>query len=217
MQFSVRHVPAGAAGVVEETLDAASRDHARQRLTARGSVVLQVAAAPASTAGRSTARFDLDWWCRELRTLLRSGMTAVEAIETLAGGQTGGARARVLSELLRALQKGQSLSRAMRSVGAFPAVLVAGSERTSTLADALDDYLRYQELLDRLRRQAVSSAIYPAVVVSLGLLITLFLFLTAPVSAHLLIKAALRLEQSRSPAGANAAPPAPLPKGRETR
>jgi len=47
------------------------------------------------------------------------------------------------------------------------------------------------------------------------LLITLFLFLTAPVSAHLLIKAALRLEQSRSPAVANAA--APPPNGRETR
>lgn len=35
------------------------------------------------------------------------------------------------------------------------------------------------------------------------LLITLFLFLTAPVSAHLLIKAALHVEQSRPPKNAN--------------
>ncbi len=44
------------------------------------------------------------------------------------------------------------------------------------------------------------------------LLITLFLFLTAPVSAHLLIKAALRLEQARSAQLAKvAAPPAQGP------
>ena len=39
------------------------------------------------------------------------------------------------------------------------------------------------------------------------LLITLFLFLTAPVSAHLLIKAALRLEQVRSQESAKAGAP----------
>jgi general secretion pathway protein F len=43
--------------------------------------------------------------------------------------------------------------------------------------DALDDYLRYDELLRRLRRQAVSAAIYPAVVTALGAVIALFLLL----------------------------------------
>ena len=44
------------------------------------------------------------------------------------------------------------------------------------------------------------------------LLITLFLFLTAPVSAHLLIKAALHLEQAPGPDIANAlVPPAQEP------
>jgi general secretion pathway protein F len=59
-------------------------------------------------------------------------------------------------------------------------VLVAGvkaSERTSSLVEALDDYLRYDEMLERLRKQVVSAAIYPAVVVSLGAVITLFLLL----------------------------------------
>ena len=40
-----------------------------------------------------------------------------------------------------------------------------------------------------------------------GLLITLFLFLTAPISAHLLVKAALRLDPSLRP---------PPPEGNET-
>jgi general secretion pathway protein F len=63
-------------------------------------------------------------------------------------------------------------------VGVFPEVLVAGvtaSERTSTLAVALEDYLRYDEMLDRLRREAVSAAIYPALVMGLGALISVFL------------------------------------------
>ncbi len=47
------------------------------------------------------------------------------------------------------------------------------------------------------------------------LLITLFLFLTAPVSAHLLIKAALRLEQSRSAESAQA--PAQCQQGAKAR
>jgi general secretion pathway protein F len=78
------------------------------------------------------------------------------------------------------LREGQALSKAMRSVGAFPEVLVAGvtaSERTSTLTSALEEFLRYDEMLQRLKRQAVSAAIYPAVVITLGLLISLFLLL----------------------------------------
>jgi general secretion pathway protein F len=180
MQFTVRHIPAGAASVVEESIDAGSDGMARANVAARGSVVLHVAARASAVNATTSVRFDVDWWCRELRTLLRSGMTAVEAIETLAAGQASGQRGRVVGDLLSALQQGQSLSKAMRTVGAFPAVLVAGvtaSERTSTLPDALEDYLRYQELLDRLKRQAVGSAIYPAVVVSLGLVITLFLLM----------------------------------------
>jgi general secretion pathway protein F len=80
--------------------------------------------------------------------------------------------------LIKSLREGQSLSRAMRGAALFPEVLVASvtaSERTSTLPAALDDYLRYDEMLDRLRRQAVSAAIYPAVVVGMGALIAMFL------------------------------------------
>ena len=107
-------------------------------------------------------------------------MTVVEAIETLDLQSRGSAREAVHSNLMRSLREGRALSRAMKGAGAFPDVLVASvtaSERTSTLTSALDDYLRYDEMLERLRRQAVSAAIYPAVVVSFGALIALFLLL----------------------------------------
>jgi general secretion pathway protein F len=163
--------------VAEAQLEAASEADARAQLSAQGQVVLSVRSAPGPVA---RPRFDTAWWCRELRTLLKSGMTVVEAIDTLAAGRHDTERDRVHGGLRAALMQGQSLSRAMTSVGGFPQVLVASviaSERTSTLVDALDDYLRYEELVERLRRQAVSAAIYPAVVVGLGLAITLFLLL----------------------------------------
>ena len=176
MEFTVRHMPAGATVVVQEVASGASQDEVHARFAQAG-VVLSIARSSAAP-WQGTQRFDVAWWCEELRTLLRSGMTVVEAIEVLAAGSASGARSQVLGGLLQRLRQGLSLSRAMQSVGAFPAVLIAGvtaSERTSTLQEALDDYLRHQSMLDRLQRQAVSSAVYPAVVVSLGVVITVFL------------------------------------------
>jgi general secretion pathway protein F len=176
MEFLVRHIPTGAAAVVQEVATGESEDDVRARFGQAGVVLSVGRAVLASRQGAQ--RFDVTWWCEELRTLLRSGMTVVEAIEVLASGRASGARGQILRALLQRLRQGLSLSRAMQSVGGFPAVLIAGitaSERTSTLQEALDDYLRHQAMLDRLKRQAVSSAVYPAVVVSLGVLITVFL------------------------------------------
>lgn len=66
----------------------------------------------------------------------------------------------------------------MTTSGRFPQVLIASvtaSERTSTLPTALEDYLAYDELLAKLKRQVMSAAVYPAVVVTLGLMVTMFL------------------------------------------
>jgi general secretion pathway protein F len=176
VRYVIRSLAPGASVVQEALVEASSGPDARGRVSAQGHAVLSVRPAPTHGA----RRFDVTWWCRELRTLLRSGMTAVEAIDTLAASRRDADRDHVHTALLSALMQGQPLSRAMGGVGVFPQVLVASvvaSERTSTLADALDDYLRYDELVERLRRQAVSAAIYPAVVIGLGALITLFLLL----------------------------------------
>lgn len=178
MQYFVRHIPAGASAVVEETAEAASEADLRARLSAAGGMVLELRAASRARTGPLRAGFSVGWWCKELRTLLLAGMTVVEAIETLAADSKDAARNGVHTALLKSLREGHSLSRAMRDCGQFPEVLVASvmaSERTSTLAEALEDYLRYDDMLGRLRRQAVSAAIYPAVVVAMGALIAGFL------------------------------------------
>lgn len=179
-QFVVRYFDAERAGVVEEPASADDAMSLRREMSARGFVVLEVRPVHTGAAlgGRRRADFDVAWWCRELRTLLLAGMTVVEALETLEAQSVGTTRAEVQAALLRSLREGKSLSAAMQACGEFPRVLIAGvtaSERTSTLPTALEDYLSYDELLSRLRQHVISAAVYPAVVVSLGVLVTLFL------------------------------------------
>ena len=185
ISFDVRLLRGGSSAVEDAQFDAASEVELRNRLRASGIVVIGLRRSPKPAASTRAVQggsgaFDVGWWCRELRTLLLAGMTAVEAIETLAAGQRDVVRERVHDALLKALREGQSLSRAMAGAGVFPEVLVASvmaSERTSTLPSALEDYLRYDSMLRKLRQQLVSAAIYPAVVVTLGALICLFLLL----------------------------------------
>lgn len=177
--YFVRYFDPAKAVVVTDRIEADSEAGVSARLVAIGAVVIELRTEAAERPARRSS-FDVAWWCRELRTLLKAGMTAVEAVETLHAQSIGTDREAVHAKLLRALGQGQALSRAMQSVGTFPDVLVASvaaSERTSTLVTALDDYLRYDEMLQRLRRQATSAAIYPAVVIGLGALIAVFLLL----------------------------------------
>ncbi len=180
--YTVRYFDPALTRVVEERASAQTEAELRQQWGVAGRVVLglRVDAPSRRAAIKRPATFDVAWWCRELSTLLKAGMTVVEALETLDAQSRGGTREAVHAKLLRLLREGQALSRAMQGSGAFPEVLVASvtaSERTSTLTSALDDFLRYDEMLQRLRRQAISAAIYPAVVVSFGALIALFLLL----------------------------------------
>lgn len=180
MLYIVRYFDASATCVREERLEAASRRLVELAIQERGGVLLSAKVARRPVRSSGGLALDVGWWCRELRTLLVAGMTVVEALETLHAQTRSGQRQEVQALLVRLLREGRSLSVAMETTLAFPGVLIAGvraSERTSGLVPALDEYLRYHETLERLRKQLVSAAIYPALVVALGTLITLFLLL----------------------------------------
>lgn len=181
MPFVVRSFDPATAQIHEQVVDVASMEQAQGSLRA-GYVLLSIkeATLPKQSIAPVRSKLDVAWWCHELKTLLSAGMTVVEALETLNAQSLGHERARVNSGLIDGLRQGRSLSVAMTAVGEFPSVLIAGvkaSERTSSLTEALDDFLKYHEMLEQLRKKVVSAAIYPTVVVSLGAVITLFLLL----------------------------------------
>ncbi|HYE71060.1 MAG TPA: type II secretion system F family protein [Aquabacterium sp.] len=190
MDFRVRFLDPQAMAVRQQRMAAQSEADLRQQLAHRGSQVLQVEPASAwrldlsgwrrSRGGGLRKTSEIALFCRELRALTTAGLSVVEALEALAAQQvaTDEGELAVAGLLLQRLRAGRSLSAAMADAGGFPPLLIASiqsSERTSNLADALDAYLHYDEVIGTLRRRIVSAALYPAIVVALGLLIAVFL------------------------------------------
>lgn len=183
MNFEARWLDEVNWSIQSATVEAPSLAAARARLSTRGAVIsideLQSVASTA-LAGRErrVPRWDVAWWCRELAVLLGAGMTVIEAIDTLRMQADDAVRTELHRRLSNSLQQGQSLSSAMAETGAFPVVLVAGvvaSERTGSLPDALQEFLRYHEMIDQLRRKLTSAALYPALVLAVGLVVVIFL------------------------------------------
>jgi general secretion pathway protein F len=190
VDYRVRFLDPQAMAVREQRMGAPSEADLRQRLARSGWQVLQVEPVSAwrvdfgawgrqrGSGMRKTSEIAL--FCRELKALTTAGLSVVEALDALAAQQVAadGGELAVAGQLLQRLRAGRSLSAAMADAGGFPALLIASiqsSERTSNLADALEAYLHYAEVIGTLRRRIVSAALYPAIVVALGLVISVFL------------------------------------------
>jgi general secretion pathway protein F len=126
-----------------------------------------------------SARFPLVLFTQELLALLRSGISLLEALETLAEKEARGASVGVLLGLTERLKQGQSFSNALQAFPqAFPDLYVAtvrASERTGSLSEALARYVAYQTQLDSVKKHLVSASIYPAILLIVGGLVCLFL------------------------------------------
>lgn len=182
MQFVVRSVLVGEASVQQQQWDGVDEAALRAQLQVAGHTVLSLRPAKASASFfKKSYRHQFPLFCKEVRTLIRAGMTVVEAVDTLAQrGNIAGQQVNLASALLSHLEQGQALSTALEGLQDTPPVLIAAvraGERTSNLAEALDDYLRFDSLVEQLRRKVVSASIYPALVTVLGLGISLFLLM----------------------------------------
>jgi len=163
------------------TVEADSVDAARARVATDRAPVVSVV--PAGLLERLSAprpvRFPLNLFTQELLALLESGVSVVEAVETLAEKENRPGVRQVLLALVQALHEGKPLSAALAEAPhAFNALYVAtvgASEKTGALNDALRRYAAYANQLEALRAKLVSAAIYPALLVSVSVLVILFL------------------------------------------
>lgn len=180
MRYQIKAVKSGGA-VVSLSLDARDDRDANEQAQAQGYVVLAVrrSGGMAAVGSFGAARFPLVLFTQELLALLRSGISLVEAIETLSEKESKAATARVLSGLLGRLREGQSLSTALQAFpDAFPDLYVAtvrASERSGSLPEALARYITYQTQLDAVKKHLISASIYPAILIGVGGLVALFL------------------------------------------
>ncbi|MBI4986636.1 MAG: type II secretion system F family protein [Rhodocyclales bacterium] len=167
-------------GVASIELEAASLVEAEAQAHSQGHVVLS---AERSGGGlvlpRRTRRFPLLQFSQQLQALLAAGLNVAEAVESLAENESAPEVRAVIRDLLARLQTGQSCSTAMAGQPqAFPAFYVAAiraTERSGGLEEALRRYVAYQTQIDAVRKKAVAALIYPALLVVVGGLVTLFL------------------------------------------
>jgi len=164
-------------------LEAADAEEARLQARQQGCVVLSVKRGsalemPLKHRGSS---FPLVLFSQELLSLLDAGLNLMEAMETLREKEHRDKARRVLDQVMSALYEGLSLSVALEQVSdVFPPLYVAlvrTSEQTGDLAEALTRFVNYQSQVDSVRKKIISASIYPALLVLVGGMVTLFLML----------------------------------------
>jgi general secretion pathway protein F len=125
------------------------------------------------------SRFPVSMFSRELLSLLKSGLSLVEGLQTLEEKESKPEIRKVFSGVLKHLYEGESFSVAIAHFpDAFPALYVAtvkAAERTSDLPQALSRYVAYQEQVEQVRKKALAASIYPVLLLMVGSLVALFL------------------------------------------
>ncbi|MCY4753732.1 type II secretion system F family protein [Pelomonas aquatica] len=134
------------------------------------------AAALKSRGGRSFPRRQ---FAQQLGVLLRAGIPLLEALQTLQSQDNPPAVATALDGVIARIQLGESFSAALASQPqAFDALFVAvveASERSGQVEQALFEQASYLAWVEQLRGKLVAAAIYPAMLVTAGTAVVLFL------------------------------------------
>jgi general secretion pathway protein F len=180
MRYRVKFMQ-GDLSLASATVEAASEAQAREQARALGHAVVAVVREGNWRAGLGPRKpgFPVVLFSQELLSLLSSGVSIVEALETLAEKEARSGVREILQGLLTQLREGRTLSSALQSMPeVFPPLLVAtvkASERTSNLGEALQRYVAYANQLQGVRTKLVSAAIYPAMLIGVSSLVILFL------------------------------------------
>lgn len=180
MRYRIKALKAGE-GIVTLALEARDAAEAQVQAKERGYAVVSVQGGAGLALPRLTSggKFPLLLYTQELLALLQSGISLVEAIETLEEKEARPETRATLKALLAALYEGKPYSSALQSVpGTFPELYVAtvrAAERTGDLPEALGRFVAYQTQLDVVKKKLVSASIYPAILIVFGALVTLFL------------------------------------------
>lgn len=180
MQFEVKALRAKES-VASLLLEAASVSDAARLARERGYTVLSATPkdSVSSWLARRGASFSLLLFSQEVLALLDAGLPLVEALEALSEKEHRSDSRKILARVVTSLCEGQPLSAAMQQFPeAFPPLYVAtvrASEKSGALSEALTRYIGYQSQLDVVRKKLASASIYPALLIAVGGLVTLFL------------------------------------------
>lgn len=179
MRFEVRALSDGKISSI--VVDALSPADASRQVAAKALKPLSVNAVAAGSGFSFSGGkgFESLLFSQELLALLEAGLSVIESVDTLADREQRAGTRSILERLAERLREGRSFSGALESIPeAFPQLfvgIVRASERTGNLPEALQRYIDYRKRAEVLRSKVISAAIYPIILLAVGIAVTLFL------------------------------------------
>jgi type IV pilus assembly protein PilC len=175
--------------VVEGVYIADTEARLRRELEEKGLFVLSlqprgwVPGWSGATRRRRVSRQEFVVFNQELATLLKAGMPLTQSLEILRQRVTNPTFKAVLDGVYEKVISGTALSEAFGAHGdLFPPVysasLMAG-ERSGSLDTVIRRYVAYEKLVGAVRRRTVSALIYPAILVTMMLVLIAIILLKA--------------------------------------
>lgn len=178
--------------IVEGVYVAESESHLRHELEEKGLYVLALRPKGAiaglslpvpSRRAVSTREFLV--FNQELATLLKAGMPLVQSLDLLKRRVESPTFRTVLEDVHERVRSGTALSDAFASHGdLFPRVYTASllaGERSGNLDGVLRRFVEYTKIIATVKRKTVSALVYPAILVSLALvLVTIIVLKVVP-------------------------------------
>jgi type IV pilus assembly protein PilC len=120
---------------------------------------------------------------QELATLLKAGMPLVQSLDLLRRRVESSTFRSVLDDVYEKVRSGTALSDAFGSHGAlFPSVYTASllaGERSGSLDTVLRRFVDYTKIVATVKRKTMSALVYPAVLLSLSLIVIAVIVLAA--------------------------------------
>ena len=112
---------------------------------------------------------------QELATLLKAGMPLVQSLDILRRRVSNPVFKSVLNDVYDRVRAGSSLSESFEAHGAmFPGVYTASlmaGEKSGNLEQVIRRYVAYVKVVEGVRRKVISALIYPAVLLSLSVVV----------------------------------------------
>ena len=182
MQYEIKALR-GNDGLTTFALDATNVNDAALQAKAQGYTVIGIKSKLSWQLWqkRRKPNFPVVLFSQELLSLLDAGLSLIEALETLAEKEVRTEIKKTLTQIIASLYERHTLSFALeKSEAHFPPLYietVRASEKTGALSEVMMRYIAYQNKIDNVRSQIISSLIYPVLVTAVGGLVMLFLML----------------------------------------
>ncbi|HSD37732.1 MAG TPA: type II secretion system F family protein [Rhodocyclaceae bacterium] len=180
MQFEIRALTADNQ-LQTLTLEADDEVAARKACEVQRLRPVTVRARTGRRTKRGRGTFSLVLFSQELLSLLDAGLSLVESLEALVEKEAGVLARGIMESLIHRMREGLRFSDAVGLQSEhFPPLfigIVRAAERTSDLPRALARFIDYQTRVDQVRARLVSAAVYPAILLSVGGLVAVFLMM----------------------------------------